>query len=115
MSVGMIHGKMNHVTGDMNAHNGLNGINGAHVQQLVDLMAPEKDPEDAMEEALVIVDIMTGKISHATHSLAPEPDSIVCDDVIDTIEFIDVINDIFVPEGLALIPIVLQTVATLVW
>ena len=37
----------------------------------------------------------------------PEPDTLVlvCDDVIDTIELIDVINDIFVPEGLAIIPI----------
>merc|ERR1719392_167382 len=61
MSVGMIHGKMNHVTGDMNVHNGLNGIDGAHVQQLVDFMAPEKEPEDVMEEAWVIVDITTGK------------------------------------------------------
>ena len=69
MSVAMIHGKMNHVTGDMNVQNGLNGIDGAHVRQLVDFMAPEKEPEDVMEEAWVIVDITTGKISHATHSL----------------------------------------------
>ena len=38
---------------------------------------------------------------------APQPDTLVlvCDDVNDTIELIDVINDIFVPEGLAIIPI----------
>ena len=35
----------------------------------------------------------------------PEPDTLVCDDVKDTIDHIDVINDVFVPEGLAIIPI----------
>ena len=43
-------------------------------------------------------------------------DTLVCDDdMIDIIKFIDVVNDVFIPEGLALIPILLQTVAPLVW
>ena len=37
----------------------------------------------------------------------PEPDThvIVCDDINDTIELIDVNNDIFAPESLVIIPI----------
>ena len=42
-------------------------------------------------------------------------DTLVCDDINDIIVFIDVINDIFVTEGLAFNLILFQTVATLLW